>query len=470
MIQQDFGVFVNYIVKAKIIDSNYPIKGCYVWLPYGFEFKENVFSYIASKVKKMGYERYQFPILIPGETIRKVTKEIANFEDGLFWLRKKEGKNLDLFLNPTGECVIYTMFKKWIKHKSDLPLKIFQICSTFRQHKRADVMLNGDELSNLLELHSAFSSKKESDSEFIKLYEVFKEVHKKMGIPFLALRRPVEGNKPVCIDMISFETYLPSKKCSFNVGVLYNQGQIYSKAFKIEFSNQEGGKNNTHQATSGISERGIATMLDLHKDIHGIRLLPEFAPIQIEIIPVYKGKNDKEVRNYAMKIYSSLKNKYRVKIDDSTNKDPRKKFADARQRGIPLRIGVSKRDSDNETLRIYLRTEEKPVLNFPLKKLEQEIPDYFSQIRQKIIEDSKNFFKSKIFTANNLKEVKKIVDEKNMAKIYWCGSLDCFQKLNKKLPGELIGTEINKSEKGICLICGKRTDSPSYYAKRGASP
>lgn len=470
MVQQDFGVFVNHIVKAKIIDSNYPIKGSYVWLPYGFEFKENVFSYIASEVKKEGYERYQFPILIPGESIRKVTKEVANFEGGLFWLRKKEGENLDLFLSPTGECGVYTMFKKWIKHKSDLPLKTFQVGRTFRSHKRADVMLNGDELSNLLEGHSAFSSKKESDSEFIKLCKVFKEVHRKMGIPFLALRRPIEGNKPVCVDMISFETYLPSKKCSFNVGVLYNQGQIYSGAFKIEFSDQEGRKNNTHQVTFGISERGVAAMLDLHKDSYGIRLLPEFAPIQIEIIPVYKGKNDKEVRNYAMKIYLSLKNKYRVKIDDSTNRDPGKKFADARQKGIPLRIGVSKGDNDNETLRLYLRTEEKTIPNFPLKKLEQEIPDYFRRIRQKIVEDAENFFKSKIFIANNLEEVKKIVDEKNIAKIYWCGSLDCLQRLNKKLPGELIGTEINKSERGTCFICGKRIDSPSYYAKRGASP
>jgi len=469
MKKQDFGDVVNTLTKAGIIDGNYPVKGCYVWLPYGFELKEKVFSHIEEVVKGQGYQRYQFPRLIPGQAIRKVTKEVADFEDGLFWLRKKDGTNLDLFLNPTGECGVYTMFKKWIRQETDLPLRLYQIGNTFRPHKRPNVMLNGDELTNLLEAHSAFSSKEEADREFLSTIESFKEIHKAMGLPFLALRRPILGNKPVCIDMVSFETYLPSKNTSFNVGVLYNQGQIYSRAFDVIFSDQNGQKDNTHQVTFGISERGLAAMLDLHIDEYGIRLLPAFAPLQIMIIPVYGNDDECALDEYAHKIKGIVKGNYSVAID-SSNKNAGKKFAIARQQGVPVRLGISKYNRDNETVRVYIRTEEEPLEEVPLKSLDKVINDSFPRIQNKLFEDADAFLNSKTFVALNLDEVYESVEGGLIAKMYWCGGLSCLSEMNEKLPGELIGTQFDLNESGSCFVCGKESSSPSYYAKRGASP
>src|SRR3989338_6078134 len=153
----DFGQFTSLIARAGIVDPNYPVKGCVVWLPDGFQFKEHVFSQIEKEVKQAGYSRYQFPRLIPGKAIRNVTEHIDDFEAGVFWLREKDGTNLDLFLNPTGECGIYTMLRRWVRQESDLPLRMYQIGTTFRPHRRSDVLLNGDEFASLLEAHSAFT-------------------------------------------------------------------------------------------------------------------------------------------------------------------------------------------------------------------------------------------------------------------------------------------------------------------------
>lgn len=470
VIKADFKDFTQTLTRCGIIDGDYPVKGCFVWLPYGFILKEKFFAYIENEIKFEGYARYQFPRLIHGQAIRQVTKGIADFEDGLFWLRKKDGTNFDLFLNPTGECGVYTMFKKWVRHETDLPLRAYQIGNIFRPHNHPNILLNGDELTNLLEAHSAFSSKKESDNEFLRIVEVLKVIHENFCIPCLVLRRPIQGNKPVCTDMVSFETYLNSKNSSFNVGVLYNQGQIYSKAFDVSFSKQRGGKDNTYQVTFGISERGVAAMLDLHRDEFGLRLLPEFSPTQIVIIPVY-GKNGKNgLNNYANKIKKLLEKENSVYVDLS-NSNSSKKFALARQQGIPIRIGITAKNIASKTVRVYIRTEEEALDEIPLDSLKKIINESFAKIKNSLNQEAKDFLKSKIHPAKDLDNLGKAVNKGLIAKMYWCGSMQCLNELNAKLPGEMLGTQFETDGPvGKCLICGKLSMTPSYYAKRSSSP
>lgn len=465
----DFGNFVSVLKRAEIIDATYPVKGCCVWLPRGVSLKERVFDTIEDRLRDTGYEKYQFPRLIPGEAIREVTAGIANFENGVFWLRKKDGSPLDLFLNPTGECGVYTMLKKWIRTESDLPLRMYQVGNTFRPHKKADVMLNGDEFAILLEAHSAFSTKEDANEEFYRMVSVFEEIHRKIGIPSLVLRRPIVGNKPVCVEMVSFETYLPSKRTSFNVGVLYNQDTVYSQVFGITFSSQDGKKDYTHQVTFGISERSLAAMLDLHRDNFGLRLLPEFSPTQVVIIPVYGGCEDRVIDEYATEIEERLRETYSTIIDHS-NKNAGKKLAKARQEGIPIRIGISVNDVSNRTMRVFIRTDEEPLNDVPLEGICSNTEQYMIKVRQKIIEESEEYVQSKIHPAKDFRTAKNIINEKQIARIHWCGSATCLTELGRKLPGEMLGTQFKINESDTCLVCGKNTPNPAYYATRGASP
>lgn len=467
--EDNYANFLNLLVRVELIDNRYPVKGCYIWLPFGFKFKEIFFEKIEKSLNEIGYLRYQFPRLIPGASIRRVTTNIADFESGLFWLKKKSGEDLDLFLNPTGECGVYTMFAKWVKREYHLPLRIYQIGPTFRVHHRPDIMLCGDELTNLLEAHSAFPNKIEADKEFSKIYEILKNIHDQMGIPYLALHRPLEGNKPVCSDMISFETFLPSKRTSFNIGVLYNQDQIYSKAFGVQFSDNRGKKKNTFQVTFGISERGIAAILDIHRDHYGLRMLPDFAPIEVVVFPVRDGVNDNAIEKYAVSLKKLLKDKFRILVDLSKG-EARKKLFKYREKGIPVRIGVSFVDVKNRTARVYLRTKEDPITDVDILKLNKSMVEYLEDIRATIINESKNYFEQKIAYADNIDKAKKTIKRKLIAKLYWCGSLLCLNKMHKLLPGELIGTEVDKPERGSCMICSKKCYNPSYYARRSASP
>ena len=123
MVRDGVEQFKHLLLKASVSDNRYPVKGCHVLLPYGYRLKENVFEMVESSIEANGYQKFQFPRLMPGELMKPVTAYIDDFEDSLFWLRRKDGTSLDVFLSPTGECAVYTMFRKWVKNKSDLPLK-----------------------------------------------------------------------------------------------------------------------------------------------------------------------------------------------------------------------------------------------------------------------------------------------------------------------------------------------------------
>jgi len=54
-----------------------------------------------------------------------------------------------------------------------------------------------------------------------------------------------------------------------------------------------------------------------------------------------------------------------------------------------------------------------------------------------------------------------------LARIHWCGDLNCLKEMQRTLPGELIGTETEGMEKHSCLICENSTNYNSYYSKKG---
>ncbi|MFB6187470.1 MAG: aminoacyl--tRNA ligase-related protein, partial [Halobacteriaceae archaeon] len=301
-----------------------------------------------------GYEPYQFPHLINEEPLEEISTAIQDFTQGVYWLSDAEGNRYDRYLTPTGETAFYQLFRKWISLESDLPIRAYQHGSTFRPRKSPNILLNNHEYMDVVEGHGAFTTETEADEEFERLGDTFKQIHDKLGIPCLPLHRPTEGNNPVYVDMLSYETHLPSKNRSFNVGLLYNQSQIYSEPLDISFTRQDGTTEHTHQVTFGITDRAIAAMLDQHRDETGIRLLPEFAPVQVTVVPIFDGEHNDELIAYAQDICNRLNN---IRTDaDITDERPGKKLARSQQRGVPLQVGVSASNLKSETVRVIERT------------------------------------------------------------------------------------------------------------------
>lgn len=74
--------------EAEIYDVRYPVKGAYVWRPYGMKLRRNVESIIRRLHDDTGHEEVLFPVFIPYEFFGKESQHIRGFEKEVFWVSK----------------------------------------------------------------------------------------------------------------------------------------------------------------------------------------------------------------------------------------------------------------------------------------------------------------------------------------------------------------------------------------------
>ncbi len=458
--------FKNLLSRANILDASYPVRGAHVWLPDGFRFKKLVFSRLEAMLEDAGYEQYEFPRLMPGSSLRKIAETVKDFSRSVFWLKDGD-KDTDIFLNPTGESGIYPMLQQWVKLPADLPIRLFQVGTTFRSHHRPYPLVNSDESTPLLEGHGVFETRQDVVTEFDTVLRILESMHTALAIPYRMVARPQWGNNPVAERNISFESYFPPKDVNLNIGVAYLQDQIFSRIFDIKFEREDSEVENTHQLTFGINERALAAMLSIHSDSYGLRFLPEFAPTQVVIIPKPKLHEDYGIGEYAGRIKDDLE--VRTYTDDNMNRTIKQKFNSWRERGVPILLAIDPDNVRNKTVGIY-RRDENTWETVPADSVEQTILRYLSGIEENIRRESETFLGGKIKTATSYKELVGLVKQNYMVRFDYCGLPECGEKMEGGSVGEILGIGVAEKAQDKCVGCGKEASSVGYFSRRAQSP
>jgi len=458
--------FKNLLSRTNILDSSYPVKGAHVWLPDGFRFKKLVFSKLESILEEAGYQQYEFPRLMPGSSLRKIAKSVKDFSGSVFWLIDSD-KPTDIFLNPTGESGIYTMLNRWIRHCSDLPIRLFQIGNTFRSHHRPYPLINSDESTPLLEGHGVFGTRKEATDEFDNVIKILENMHNTLVIPYRIVMRPQWGNNPVSEKNVSFESYFPPKGVNLNVGVAYFQDQLFSRIFEIVFKGEEEKREYTHQLTFGINERALAVMLSIHADDKGLRFIPEYAPIQVVIIPRSRLYEDYGIREYVTKIQRAIVT--RTYVDDDENKTIKQKFRNWQERGVPIQIAINQKNVQDQTITMYRRDQDKWETIY-VNMMEQIIPKYFNEIRLHIQQNSESFLREKIRTVVSYDDLVDLVKQNYMVRFDYCATDECGKKMEQGSVGEILGIGVGEEAQEKCIGCGNKATVVGYFSRRAQSP
>ncbi|HAX14193.1 MAG TPA: proline--tRNA ligase, partial [Leeuwenhoekiella sp.] len=58
----------------------------------------------------------------------------------------------------------------------------------------------------------------------------------------------------------------------------------------VKFATKEGGQEHVWATSWGVSTRLMGALVMTHSDDHGLVLPPKLAPIQVVIVPIYKGE------------------------------------------------------------------------------------------------------------------------------------------------------------------------------------
>lgn len=119
------------LVRAGYVRRAAP--GIYSWLPLGWMVLRNVERVVREEMVSAGLQEVHFPALLPREPYES-TGRWAEYGDNLFRLVDRKGG--DYLLGPTHEEMFTLMVKDMCSSYKDLPLRLFQIQTKYRDEAR----------------------------------------------------------------------------------------------------------------------------------------------------------------------------------------------------------------------------------------------------------------------------------------------------------------------------------------------
>lgn len=449
------------IERAEIIDVRYPVKGLYIYFPFGFKIRKLVYGKLRELLDEE-YDEVYFPALIPERELAKEGEHIKGFEDEVYWITHGGTTPLDvkLALRPTSETAMYPIFKLWIRSHADLPLKIYQIVNTFRyETKHTRPLIRMREITSFKEAHTAQKSFEDAAKQVESANLLYKEFYDFLALPYLVIRRPEWDKFPGAVYTIAFDTIVPDGR-TLQIGTSHNLGDNFSKTFDVKYEKPSGEHEYVHITCHGISDRCLSALISIHGDDNGLVLPFEVAPVQIVIIPVlFKGKEEE-----IMKVVEGLKDKfkgYRVVVDDSDER-PGAKYYKWELKGAAIRVELGPKEVENGEVVISFRNEKKKR-TIKVEELTERIQELTQEMNRKMYETALENMKSLIKYFDNSSELADWVgNSKGMGLFYLCGSLECGEEIENTVKAGVLGSLeeipnwISHEREGKCIKCGKK--------------
>ena len=209
----------------------------------------------------------------------------------------------------------------------------------------------------------------------------------------------------------------------------------------------------------------LGAIIMVHGDNNGLVLPPKVAPIQVAIIPIAHHKEGVLDKSY--EVYNQLKDKFRVKLDDSDN-TPGYKFSEYEMKGVPLRLEIGPRDIENNQC-VLVRRDNREKIIISLDNLEEEINKALKLVHEGIYNKALDNLKEKTHTAKTHEEFLETAENKpGFIKAMWCGDPACEEKLKEETGGVKSRCIPFEQEEitDTCVCCGKPAKYQLYWGKQ----
>ena len=370
---QDYSKWYNELVVRADLAENSAVRGCMVIKPYGYAIWERMQSELDKMFKDSGHSNAYFPLFVPKSLFEAEEKNAEGFakecaivthyrlendpeNSGKLRVDPNAKLEEELIVRPTSEAIIWNTYKNWIQSYRDLPILLNQWANVVRWEMRTRLFLRTAEFL-WQEGHTAHATKQEAVAETIQMNQIYaKFVEDFMGIPVIQGTKSESERFAGAIETYCIEALMQDGK-ALQAGTAHFLGQNFAKAFDVKFANKEGGLDYVWATSWGVSTRLMGALIMTHSDDKGLVLPPNLAPLQVVIVPIYKGDEQKnEVLNHAKKLYEDLNAAgIRVKLDDRDTHTPGYKFNDYELKGVPIRLGIGPKDIEKGTVELARR-------------------------------------------------------------------------------------------------------------------
>ncbi len=461
----------DLVVKTDLAEQS-PVRGCMVIKPYGYAIWEKMQAELDKEFKKTGVQNAYFPMLIPKSFLSKEAEHVKGFakecavvthyrlkasEDGNSVVVDPAAKlDEELIIRPTSETIIWNTYRGWIHSWRDLPIMCNQWCNVMRWEMRTRPFLRTSEFL-WQEGHTAHATKEEAEQEaqtMLKVYADFAE--KWMAVPVLQGVKSETERFAGALDTYTIEAMMQDGK-ALQSGTSHFLGQNFAKSFDVQFLNKENKPDYVWATSWGVSTRLMGALIMVHSDDNGLVLPPKLAPIQVVIVPIHKGDEQrKAISDKLQPVITKMQELgISVKFDDSDNKRPGFKFADYELKGVPVRLVMGGRDLENNTIEIMRRdTLEKENVSFD--GIVERVQTLLDDIQRNLFEKARAYRDAHIFECDNYDEFKERVKDGGFFLCHWDGTAETEAKIKEDTQATIrcVPFDYEQTE-GIDMVSGK---------------
>ena len=481
---EDYSKWYNELVVKADLAENSAVRGCMIIKPYGFAIWEKMKEELDKKFKATGHQNAYFPLFVPKSLFEAEEKNAEGFakecavvthyrlknnpeEPGKLMVDPAAKLEEELVVRPTSEAIIWNTYKNWIQSYRDLPILINQWANVVRWEMRTRLFLRTAEFL-WQEGHTAHATKQEALDETLLINNLYADfVEKFMAIPVIKGVKTESERFAGAVDTHCIEALMQDGK-ALQAGTSHFLGQNFAQAFDVKYATPEGGLEHVWATSWGVSTRLMGALIMTHSDDNGLVLPPSLAPIQVVIVPIYKGEEQlNEISVVAKKIKQALEEAgVTVKYDDRDNIKPGFKFNDYELKGVPLRIAIGPKDLEKNQVELARRdTLEKSFV--PQAELVQMIPELLNTIQERLYNNALTFRDEHITEVNSYAEFKEVLNDKGgFISAHWDGTAATEDQIKKETKATIRCIPYGvQEETGKCIISGNPSGQRVLFAK-----
>ncbi|MGB7841619.1 MAG: proline--tRNA ligase [Salinimicrobium sp.] len=482
--KEDYSRWYNELVVKANLAENSAVRGCMVIKPYGFAIWEKMQAQLDKMFKETGHENAYFPLFVPKHLFEAEEKNAEGFAKECAIVTHYRLKNdpdnpgklivdpeakleEELVVRPTSEAIIWNTYKGWIQSYRDLPILINQWANVVRWEMRTRLFLRTAEFL-WQEGHTAHATKAEALAETEQMNNIYaKFAEGFMAMPVIKGRKTESERFAGAVDTYCIEAMMQDGK-ALQAGTSHFLGQNFAKAFDVKFASKEGNLEHVWATSWGVSTRLMGALVMTHSDDKGLVLPPNLAPIQVVIVPIYKGEEQLEqISEVANKLTEDLRAAgLAVKYDNRDTQKPGWKFAQYEMQGVPVRIAIGPKDLEKGSVEIARRDTLKKEFVDQTEVVEK-VKGLMGEIQDNLFQKALDFRNEHITEVDSFDEFKKVLEEKGgFISAYWDGTAETEARIKEltKATIRLIPFDGENSE-GACVLTGKPAAQRVLFAK-----
>jgi prolyl-tRNA synthetase len=445
--EKNYSDWYNDLVVEADMAEHSDVRGCMVIKPHGYAIWEKMQATLDKMFKDTGHVNAYFPLFIPKSYLSKEASHVEGFAKECAVVTHYRLKNdpngkgvivdpdakleEELVVRPTSETIIWNTYRGWIQSYRDLPILVNQWANVVRWEMRTRLFLRTAEFL-WQEGHTAHATRDEA----------IKETY--------------------CIEALMQDGK------ALQAGTSHFLGQNFAKAFEVKFADREGKLDYVWATSWGVSTRLMGALIMTHSDDQGLVLPPKLAPLQVVIVPIYKGDEElKKISERCNQFKADLQKKgISVKYDDSDKNKPGWKFAEYELKGVPVRIAIGPRDYENGTVEIARRdTSEKSTVSF--EGVESTIENLLEEIQANMFNQALEFRNGHMTEVDDYETFKKLLDEKTgFFLAHWDGTAETEELIKQETKATIRCIPFDgPTEPGVCMVTGKPSERRVLFAR-----